>query len=470
MKSADFKNVTLRSGFLHQKHLLNKKITLDAVYNRLVDTGRIAAFDFDGTVTPHFFWDSDVAKWMESAAYVLAENPNPDLQSKIEHLIDRFEEHQEKDGYFNLYFMQVNPNGRFTDRNMHELYCLGGFIEAAIAYYDATGRDRFLKCVIKYVDYVYKYIIEENRGAFKTPGHEEIELALVKLYYCTNNRKYLDMAAFFINNRGVCDDPPIEPERFTHYSDQSHLPVRRQETAEGHAVRACYLYSAMADLAFALGDEELKKACRQLFNDIISHKMYITGGIGSTRFYEGFTSAYDLPNERAYAETCAAISLIFFAQRMQLLDNDAVYADIIERELYNGFISGLSLSGDAFFYENPLEIDLENYTKYKPLVNGEQFAPYRRKKVFDCFCCPPNITRVLAILGSYIYSFDDDACYINQFTDSTVSQDGMEVTQTTDYPLDGTVNISLKNVKRLCIRIPSWCTKFKLSCGYRTEK
>lgn len=469
MQHTDYKNVTLDSGFLYRKHLLNENVTINAVYDRLADTGRIAAYNFDGSVKPHEYWDSDVTKWMESAAYILAQTPNDELQAKVENIIDKFIEHQGEDGYFNLYYMQVEPEGRFTDRKMHELYCLGGFIEASVAYYEATGRDRFLNAVLKYVDYVNKYVIEEKRGAFLTPGHEEIELALIKLYRLTKNKKYLDMAAYFVNTRGTCEEQSIWPGSVTRYGDQSHLPVREQLTAEGHAVRACYLYSAMADLALELNDDTLKTACKRLFDDIIKHKMYITGGIGSTRLCEAFTVPYDLPNERAYAETCAAISLIFFSHRMQCLENNAVYADIIERELYNGFISGLSLSGDEFFYENPLEIDLENYTKYHSSVEGETFAAPQRRKVIDCFCCPPNITRVLPVLGSYIYGFEDGACFINQFAASSVKHDGMEVSQSTDYPCSGKVAVTQKNVKKLYIRIPSWCAEYDIDTDFRIE-
>lgn len=469
MHHIDYKNVTLNSGFLYRKHMLNQNVTINAVYNRLADTDRIAAYNFDGTVTPHEFWDSDVTKWMESAAYILAQAPDEELQAKVESLIDKFIAHQGEDGYFNLHFMQVEPEGRFTDRSKHELYCLGGFIEASVAYYEATGRDRFLNAVLKFVDFVYSYVIEEKRSTFQTPGHEEVELALVKLYRLTKNKKYLDMAAYFVNTRGTCDDPSILPGHLTLYADQSHLPVREQLTAEGHAVRACYLYSAMADLALELNDETLKTACKRLYNDIIKHKMYITGGIGSTRMSEAFTVAYDLPNERAYAETCAAISLIFFSHRMQCLENNAVYADIIERELYNGFISGLSLSGDEFFYENPLEIDLENYTKHHSMEEGEAFAAPQRRKVIDCFCCPPNITRVLPVLGSYIYAFENDTCFINQFAASSVNHDGMEINQSTDYPRSGKVTVTQKNAKKLYIRVPSWCTEFDIDADYTME-
>lgn len=468
MKLLGYENVSVESGFLHEKQLLNENVTLDAVYDRFYETGRFDAFDFkwkEGMDNkPHHFWDSDVAKWLEGAAYVLKKGENRALEKKIEDIIDKIEKHQGEDGYFNIYFTVCEPENRFSDRKMHELYCAGHLFEAAVAYFEVTGKDRFLNLTEKYVDYIIKVFVDEKTAKFVTPGHEEIELALIRMYRSTGKRKFLDLAAFFINNRGE-DNGDTLGDTLSKYA-QNHLPVRQQKTAEGHCVRACYLYAAMADFAYETKDEEMYRTCKTLFDDIVNKKMYITGGIGSTRIGEAFTVAYDLKNDKAYAETCAAISLMFFAHRMMQFENDAVYADIIERILYNGMISGLSLDGSAFFYENPLEIDLKNYIRFHALNKGEEYAAPIRKKVFDCSCCPPNLNRVLASLGNYIYGYEDDTVYVNQFAGSTAQIGQMSITQKADFPESNEIKFVTKNVKRLCIRLPKWCAAYNINASY----
>lgn len=458
MKTASFREVSLNSGFLYQKQLLNKNITIDAVYNRFYETGRIDAFNCNWKEgmnnKPHIFWDSDVAKWIEGAAYILQKEDNPSLEARIESIIDKIEEHQCTDGYFNIYFTVCEPGKRYTDRSMHELYCAGHLFEAAVAYFEATGKDRFLNLMEKYADYIKKIFADEKSADFVTPGHEEIELALIRMYRATGKKKYLDLASFFINNRGLSDEK-------NDINNQSHLPVRRQATAEGHCVRACYLYSAMADLAYETNDSELYQVCKTIFSDIINKKMYITGGIGSTRVGEAFTTAYDLRNDKAYAETCAAISLMFFAHRLMRFENDSIYAEIIEKILYNGMISGLSLDGSSFFYENPLEINLINNKR-----PGETFAITSRVKVFDCSCCPPNLNRVLASLGDYIYGYEGETVYINQFAGSEVQIGAMHITQITDFPKSNEIKFIAENINKLCIRIPKWCENFRINARY----
>lgn len=460
MKTLSYKNVSLNSGFLYEKQMLNKNVTIDAVYNRFYETGRIEAFSFNWKngmeKQPHYFWDSDVAKWIEGAAYVLQKEHNPELEARIESIIDEIEKNQDESGYFNIYYTVCEPKNRFTNRDKHELYCAGHLFEAAVAYFEATGKDRFLKLMEKYADYIIKVFVEEKSAGFSTPGHEEIELALIRMYRATGKKKFLDLSAFFINNRSVLD---TVKDKY----NQSHLPVREQITAEGHCVRACYLYSAMADLAFETNDQELYQACKRIFYDIIGKKMYITGGIGSSRVRESFTAPYDLKNDRAYAETCAAISLMFFAHRMMRFENDSVYADIIERILYNGMISGLSLDGKAFFYENPLEINLNN--RMRP---GETYAITNRVAVFECSCCPPNLNRVLASVGDYIYGYDGETVYVNQFAGSEAQIENMHIMQETDFPKSNTIRFKTDNVKRLCVRIPKWCASFGADKGYKT--
>lgn len=466
-----YKNVNIRGGFWKQVEDLNSKVTVNAVYDRFFETGRIDAFRFewkDGDPKqPHFFWDSDVAKWMEGAAYVLSREDRPDLEEKIERLIDEIEKNQCADGYFNIYFTVVKPESRWSCRDWHELYCAGHLMEAACAYYEVTGRDRFLQLMEKYADYIAKVFVEDGSAAFVTPGHEEIELALYRMYKTTGKKKFFELCRFFLEKRGLAENCEADIGRSPYYA-QNHLPIREQKEAFGHSVRAVYLYSGMADLALESGDQKLKEACIALFDNIVGKKMYITGGIGSTPVGEAFTEAYDLPNTGAYTETCASIGMMFFAQRMIALDpeNAAKYADAIELEMYNGMLSGLSLDGDKFFYENPLEICLSERKRLQTLNADERWPITQRPKVFGCSCCPPNIVRLLSSLGNYMYSYDEKSgeVYINQFADSVYEKDGAKVSVSTEYPYKKTLKISTNVPVR--VRIPSWCHGFGGSGTY----
>ena len=468
----DYRAVTLTGGFWKQKEDLNRDVTIPAVYNRFDETGRIEAFKCNWKEgmpnQPHIFWDSDVVKWMEGAAYVLSRENIPELEAKVESLIDEIEKNQGEDGYFNIHFTVVRPEARFTNRDWHELYCAGHLMEAAVAYFEATGRDRFLKIAERYAAYIKAVFMDGTAGpkpAFRSPGHEEIELALYRLYRCTGNRDWLDLCAHFINIRGTEADHSGETDYCRGIQVQAHLPVREQFTAVGHSVRAGYLYTAMADLAGETGDEALLTACRRLYDDLVYGKMYITGGLGSTCHGEAFTIPYDMPNDQAYTETCASIAMIYFAHRMNRIERDARYVDTIEKELYNGMLSGLSLSGDAFFYENPLEFHLDNYKK-----QGGRYPITRRRKVFGCSCCPPNLNRVLSSLGQYFYGWEDRTVWINQFGDSVFAEDGMKVTQTTRYPVDGEITVNAENTETVYVRIPDWCPSFTADREYVMEK
>jgi len=463
-RTVDFSQTRITGGFWKQKQSLVRRVTTKAVYDRFAETGRIDAFRFDwkpdAPNKPHFFWDSDVAKWMEGAAYILKKTPDEALEAKVEEIIDDMEKNQRSDGYFNIYFITVDPANRFKNRDWHELYCAGHLLEAAVAYADATGKDRFLNIMEKYMDYITKVFVHEKSAAFTTPGHEEIELALVRAYRFTGKKKYLDLAAFFINERGMREDEKTE-------YNQSHAPVREQDEALGHSVRAMYLYTAMADLAYELKDEKLNEACHKLYHDVVDKKMYIAGGLGSTYVGEAFTKPYDLPNEEAYTETCAGIGLMFFAKRMMMLDNDASYADTIERVFYNGVMAGLSVGGDSFFYENPLEITLMNH--FTNMYGTKRYPITQRLKCFGCSCCPPNVNRLLPVLGEYVYGHENDTLYINQFTDSTLFDGGVSCEMTTKYPLDGKVCIKASGVKKDAVRIPSWCEGFEMNKAYTME-
>lgn len=475
-RNLPFSAVELDNGFWHDRQELNRNVTIRNVWKRFEETGRFASFRFDWKEgmphKPHIFYDSDVAKWMESAAFILQMHPDPWLEERMEELVGLIVAHQQEDGYFNVYFTVVEPENRFRQRFAHELYCAGHLIEAAVAYQNATGRDRFLRAMCRYADCIARVFMEEQAPPFATPGHEEIELALVKLYRCTGEERYLRLARWFLDQRGNNDKDPAcmgewENPRYT----QSHLPVRRQFTAEGHAVRAGYLYSAMADVAYETGDPELRTACQSLFENITERRMYITGGMGSSRTGEAFTKDFDLPNATAYAETCAAISLILFAQRMLLLDIDGRYADVVERALYNGFLSGLSLDGRSFFYENPLEIDLDRYGRDTSIKGGEVLPIPQRVEVFECSCCPPNVTRLIASVGEYLATYDDHTVFIHQYMSGTarwqIGNQAVTLRQETRYPADGHIRLTIEGARgmKAALRIPGWCRRYTLLCG-----
>lgn len=468
---ADQRYVRLTDGFWKKKQDLDRDVTIPAVYDRFLESGRIDAFKCDWKPgmpdQPHFFWDSDVAKWMEAAAYVLSREDVPALREKVETLIDRIEANQGADGYFNIYFTVVAPDKRFTDRNLHELYCAGHLMEAACAWFDATGDDRFLRIMEKYADYIAGVFMTDHSAAFTTPGHEEIELALFKMYRTTGKRKFFELARFFLENRGQPGNTEKQIFDEAFYA-QSHAPIRDQHEAMGHSVRAMYLYSGMADLAAETGDPALLTACRDLFEDTTNRKMYVTGGIGSTNIGEAFTIPYDLPNSRAYTETCASIGLMFFADRMLRADpaRPSKYADVVELEMYNGALSGLSLDGEKFFYENPLEIYLTERHRITATHDREHWPITQRVKMFGCSCCPPNLNRVLASIGAYFYTCDEEkrTVYVNQFGSSRFEKDGMTVTQTTDYPMSGQIVIEA-NVPTL-VRVPGWCRAFTADAPY----
>ncbi len=466
--------VVIDDSFWSPRIETNRTQTIPHEYTQCKETGRIDAFDLTwkpgDEPVPHYFWDSDVAKWIEAASYSLAAHPDPDLDQLLDEVIEKIAGAQQPDGYLNVYFTVVEPEKRWKNLGMwHELYCAGHLMEAAVAHYEATGKRRLLDVMCRYADYIASVFGPNPGQRYGAPGHEEIELALVKLYRATGNERYLELSKFFIDQRG--QKPSVFQRELEHLSEedarinrhffekngfdtsycQDHLPVREQSDPVGHAVRAMYLYRGMADIAVETGDEELLRACRRLWDNVCSKKMYVTGGVGSSRHNEGFTDDYDLPNKDAYAETCAAIGLIFFAQRMLHVDADARYADIMERALYNGALSGISLDGKKFFYDNPLA------------SNGD----HHRQDWFGCACCPPNIARLIASLGSYIYSESDTDLYIHLYisghADLSAGGTPVKISQQTDYPWDGEIEVEVAPSEPaefgLNLRVPGWCRK-----------
>lgn len=481
------KNATIKDGFWskyvslikdvvipYQWEVLNDKLA-DVEPSRAVRNFRIAAGEEEGEFYGMVFQDSDVAKWLEGVAYSLETHPNPKLERIADETIDLIGRAQLEDGYLNTYYILNGLDKRWSNlQECHELYCAGHMIEAGVAYYRATGKRKLLDIVCRLADHIDTIFGPEAGKKRGYPGHQEIELALFKLYKVTGEERYLNLAKFFIDERGK--DPyyfDIEWEergRTEHFHGmrglgrqyaQAHLPVREQTTAEGHAVRATYMYAAMADIALETGDEELLKACKKLWNNIVTKRMYITGGIGSMAHGEAFSYDYDLPNDTAYAETCAAIGLIFFAWRMLQIEPNSCYADVIEKALYNNVIAGMSLDGKRFFYVNPLEVVPEACEK-----NGTKMhVKPTRQKWFPCACCPPNISRLIASLGQYIYTIKEDTLYIHQYINNTSNMeiDGDEICiiQKTDYPWDGKIKIELvlsgEKEFTLAFRIPEWC-------------
>jgi DUF1680 family protein len=447
----------------------NFKLAAELTHPEL-DYGIPRDIGFGGMV----FQDSDLAKWIEAAAYSLVWHPDPALEKTLDETIAIICNAQQGDGYLDTYYIINGLEKRFTNlKDNHELYCMGHYIEAAVAYYEATGKRRLMDAMIRYVDCVDKHIGAGEGKLHGYPGHEIAEMALVRLYAATGDGKHLKLAKYFIDQRGQA---PLYFEEETgrngntfYWKDsyvkyqyyQAGKPVRDQHTAEGHAVRAVYLYSGMADVARLTGDEELFAACKDLFANITEKQMYITGAIGQSAYGEAFSYDYDLPNDTVYAETCAAIGLAFFARRMASIAPRGEYADVIEKALFNGIISGMALDGESFFYVNPLEVLPEASLKDRRM----RHVKVERQKWFGCACCPPNLARILASLGSYVHSVAKGAVYTHLYlgSEAKLSPAGKEVRIKieTGYPWDGQINIGFalegKSAFSYGFRIPGWC-------------
>ncbi|MBN1807850.1 MAG: glycoside hydrolase family 127 protein [Planctomycetes bacterium] len=477
------KDVDITGGFWAPFMRRNREVTLPAEYEHLKQSGHLDLREWPELVTgtPRIYMHSDVAKWIEAASYSLVHNPDKAMERRIDKIVAGMADVQEEDGYLNAYYSLVEPGRRWTNlRDCHELYCAGHLMEAAVAYHSATAKTAFLDMMKRNADHIAKTFGRKRGQKRGYPGHEEIELALVRLSLAAGEDRYLELARYFIDERG----------RNPHYFDieaaarndkgaarghgyyQAHLPVRKQDEAVGHAVRACYLYAGMADVAALTGDGELFAACRRLWESVTGRKMYVTGGIGSTAYGERFTADYDMPDDSAYAETCAAIALLFFAWRMLGIDPRSCYADVMERALYNGILSGISQDGAKFFYGNPLA----SYPGFDG--NGTYVGPgyyYRRSEWFGCACCPPNIARLIASLGSYIYSLGRREIWIHLFAESSarmvMAGKPVVVSQHTDYPWDGDVTVSVdlqgEAAFRLALRIPGWCSRAGLKINGR---
>ncbi len=394
-----------------------------------------------------FYDDSDVYKALEAMAYSLKNHPSPEMEKKCDDWIDKIAAAQQPDGYLNTLYTLNEPQNRYTDMSMHEDYNCGHMIEAAVAYYNATGKRKLLDVAIRWANH-FDALFGPNKKHWVT-GHQELELALVKLYKATNDQKYLKLADWLLSERG---HRYAKGYTWTDWKDTAYaqdvLPVKDQTQITGHAVRAMYMYTGAADVAAITGDEGYMKAMKTVWEDVVHRNMYITGGIGSAGSNEGFSVDYDLPNEQAYCETCASVGMVFWNQRMNALTGDSKYMDVLERSLYNGALDGLSLSGDRFFYGNPL-------------ASRGQHA---RREWFGTACCPANIARLVVSLGDYIYAKNDNGIWINLFVGSNatmnVGKNEVAVKMETNYPLDGKIKLNIDPVKKakfqLHIRVPGW--------------
>jgi len=443
-----------------------------------INNFRVAAGLSDGEVGGMIFQDSDFAKWLEAVGYSLTIKPDPELELIADEVIDLVCAAQQPDGYLNSYYSVKYPDKRWKNlKDGHELYCAGHMMEAAVAYYEATGKRKFLDAMIKFADLICDTFGPDEGKMHAYCGHQEIELALIKMYKTTGDKRYLDMAAYFINKRGVGDNPFIE-ERYdpnylvvwtsrdaevdTSYY-QSHLPVREQKVAIGHSVRAVYMYTAMADLARELGDKSLFDACEILWYNIVHKQMYITGGIGASGVLERFTTDYELSNEVTYAESCASIGLALFGIRMNHITGNAKYFDVIERALYNILTASIALDGKSFFYVNPTDVWPNACI---PNTSKGHIKPVRQKW-FACACCPPNIARTLASLGQYIWAEDDKRVYVNLFINSTAKTScGVDISLETTFPRNNKIKLSVSKPIEIAVRIPDYAVDFSVSVPF----
>ncbi len=454
-----FNQVNIDDGFWSPRLQAHSESTLQACIHQTKDsTERINNFKkaaglMEGKHKGIYFDDSDVYKAMEGIAYSLINNPNPEYENLLDEWIGYIAKSQQADGYLNTFYTLNSPDGRWTDMGKHEMYCGGHMIEAAVAYYQATGKKEFLNVAIKFADH-----LDNTFGPGKRhwlAGHEEIELALVKLYHATDNEKYLRLSHWLLEERGHGN---IEDGEWVAVTGpeycQADVPVSEITDIKGHAVRAMYLFAGMADVASEMNIPGYVDALKRVWEDVTQRNMYVTGGIGSSKTNEGFTEDYDLPNKTAYCETCASIGMVLWNSRMNLLTKDAKYVDVMERCMYNGVLSGINLEGDLFFYVNPLESD----------------GDHHRKRWYGCACCPSNVSRFIPSIGSYVYMKNEKELFVNLYMGNNsklnISGTKVEVSQTTNYPWDGDVSIEINPEKPasfdLKLRVPGWCKSFKV--------
>ncbi|REE57571.1 hypothetical protein A8990_15216 [Paenibacillus taihuensis] len=458
-----FTSVSIEDRFWNNRIRATQKSTLAACLTQCEATGRISNFAkagglMEGGFEGIFYNDSDVYKVLEGIAYSLMIERDEEMEAQADRIIDLIAAAQQEDGYLQTFFTLAEPENKWKDMNKHEEYCAGHMIEAAIAYKQATGKRLFLDVAIKLADHIDSLFGPGKRHW--VPGHQEIELALVKLYVETGEERYWKLAYWLLEERGHGHGVGYSWARSdwgAAYS-QDDVPVRDIERVTGHAVRAMYMYAGMTDVAMLNGDQGYIDALDRIWHNVVDRNMYITGGIGPSRHNEGFTEDYDLPNDSAYCETCASIGMVLWNHRMNLLHGDSKYADIVERAMYNGSISGVSLSGDKFFYVNPLEAD----------------GTHHRVPWYDCSCCPTQIARFIPSIGSYVYAVSGNHVVVNQYVAGTgsLNLEGGEVVlrQVTEYPWNGRIALRVEKCEPkaafgISLRIPDWCKSYRLAVG-----
>ena len=464
----------------YQWDVLNDRLE-DVETSHCIENFKIAAGLSDGKFEGAVFQDTDLAKWLEAVGFYLAAYGRDEkLEAMADEAIDLIEKAQQPDGYLDTYFIINAPDKKWKNLcEGHELYTAGHFMEAAVAYYEATGKRKIIDVVCRLADLLCDVFGEEEGKCHGYPGHPEVEVGLVKLYRTTGEKKYLDLAKHFIDIRGVGENYFLKEEKqpdferifpeFANYDpsySQSHLPVREQKTAEGHAVRAAYLYSAMADVAVETNDKELLDACKILWDDMVHRRMYVTGSIGSSGWLERFTTDYDLPNDCNYSESCASIALAMFGKRMGEITGEAAYFDEVERALYNTVLSGIAMDGKGFFYVNPLEVWPSACMDHTSRLHVKS----ERQKWFGVACCPPNIARTLASLGQYIAYTSDNKIYLNMYVSSQIKAEvsGKEVRLDikSEIPWNGKVSVHVESdeqmVGTLALRIPYYAKNPKI--------
>ncbi len=451
-----FTDVSITDTFWAPRRETNRLVSIPVNFHNLEKVGNLenlrlagrkATSGFRGPV----FMDSDVYKALEAAAYSIATDRDPDLERRLDEIIAVLAAAQQPDGYLNSYFIVKEPSQRWKNlRDWHELYCAGHLFEAAVAHFEATGKRNFLDVATRLADHIDSVFGPGKRMGY--PGHPEIELALVKLARVTNEKRYLDLARFFVENRGR---KFFAEEHKTPLGDydgaywQDDVPITEHRNIKGHAVRACYLLAGATDVAAETRDPALLRMLNRVWRNTVQRNMYVTGGIGPSASNEGFTTDYDLPNLTAYQETCASVALALWNHRLAMLYGESRYADVLERSLYNGVLAGVSLDGSRFFYVNPLE----------------SLGNHHRSEWFGCACCPPNVARTLASIGGYAYATSDNALWVNLYIGGAVTANiggqKLKLEVTTDYPWSGKVRcvLRLDQPRRfeLRLRVPGWC-------------
>jgi DUF1680 family protein len=457
-------SVSLTEGFWHRKQEINRRVSLRHGYRMLNQSGnfnnlRLAVGSGKGEYRTPVFMDSDIYKWLEAVSYDLANVPDPELEHMADEAIELLAAAQQADGYLNSYYQVNKPDERWTDLDHdHELYCAGHLFEAAVAHYRATGKSGLLDIARRFADHIdAEFGPGKHQGA---PGHPEIELALVELYRETGERRYLDLAAFFVDQRG---SGTMRGYRLGPAYQQDHVPVREATEATGHAVRQLYLTAGVTDLYIETGEQALLDAMTRLWRDVTGTKMHLTAGFGARFVGESFGQAYELPSDRCYCETCAAIAGMMWNWRMLLATGEARYADLLERSLYNGFLSSVSLDGQRYFYVNPLQSRGADLLQSRGVVE--------RPEWFGCACCPPNVMRQIAMVGHYAATVDESGVQIHQYLAARIEAElgagrCVVLHAETDYPWDGRIKVTVEGTDgkgwKLALRVPGWCQNASL--------